>query len=86
MSYSRAVVSDQEYINNYFDLLEEMSQKFLPQNIFVLGQNNLTYLLKFIVHCCKFLSYQIEMADSNRANLEECSKLTNNTYSNTRMQ
>ena len=34
MSYSRAVASDQEYINNYFDLLEEMSQKISPPQNF----------------------------------------------------
>ena len=50
-------------------------KKIVHLKIFVLGENNLTYLLKLFVHCCKFLSYQIKMADSNHANLEECGGL-----------
>ena len=58
-------------------------EKVVPLKIFVVDIYR-TYLLKFFLRCCKSLSYQIKMADSNRDNLEECSKLTNNTYANSK--
>ena len=59
-------------------------EKICPPEYFCPRTNNLTYLLKFFVRCCKCLSYQIKMADSNRTNLEESIKLTNNTYANSK--
>ena len=47
-------------------------------------QRQIQSSLDIFVCCCKFLSYQTKVAISNSTNLEECSKQSNNTCSNSK--
>ena len=63
-----------------------LSLKIFSPKKFCPRINNWTVLFKFSVRCCKFLSYQTKMPDSNCGNLEKCNKLTNSTCTNSNIQ